>query len=297
MHKTTKTFIILITTVSFLHSTSLSSKYKEIMSATSTQATLENNIKDRPEPNTQQNYNLAEQVKKIQELKQGTFESTNDFNSRVNSKIKVLQNEIKFFAKDGLKEYSAGTATMKNYDPDREKMELTLKWNDDLKPIFPETKDLKTVSLNISKQEAKALFGKQRTHYFHIDLTYNNSKLNISQITLNNKYKIKKLKTKSITRLASNNKTTSDYHTNNIEEKINNVLILNWYHPSSEPKQLYIVDFKYNGKIKKYRVYCPTGMVRDITRKWKKARKAYSEDKIRYRNKKVLREVFKSICQ
>lgn len=73
--------------------------------------------------------------------------------------------------------------------------------------------------------------------------------------------------------------------------------IINFYHPKSEPKQLYIVDFKYENRTKKYRVYCPTGMVRDISNgKWKKAREAYSEDKIKYGNKRIIRQVFDEIC-
>ena len=36
------------------------------------------------------------------------------------------------------KEYSAGTAQMKSYDADRERMQLSLTWNSDLKTIFPE---------------------------------------------------------------------------------------------------------------------------------------------------------------
>ena len=73
--------------------------------------------------------------------------------------------------------------------------------------------------------------------------------------------------------------------------------IINWYHPKSEPKELYIVDFKYAGKKKTYRVYCPSGEVRDISNgKREKVRKSYTEDKVRYGNKRVLRTVFEKIC-
>jgi hypothetical protein len=151
---------------------------------------LDNKMKDSSVTNTQQNYNLVNQVKRIKNLKQDTFESTTDFNTRVDTVIKELQNKVQFFAQNASKEYSAGTATMKSYDADREKMKLSLKWNGDLESIFPEIKNLQTVLLNISKNEAKMLFEKQRTHYFHIGLSYVNNKLSISEILIYNKYKM-----------------------------------------------------------------------------------------------------------
>ena len=82
---------------------------------------------------------------------------------------------------------------MKSYNADNEKMELSLKWNDELKLIFPEVKKLKTVTLNISKYEAKVLFEKQRTHYFHISISYQNKRLIVSKMILNDKYEMRKI--------------------------------------------------------------------------------------------------------
>jgi hypothetical protein len=71
-------------------------------------------------------------------------------------------------------------------------------------------------------------------------------------------------------------------------------------HPRSEPRGLYIVDFKsdLDRTVRRYRIYCPTGMVRDITHgKWKKARKAYLEDHYKYGGNYVVREVFETVCE
>jgi hypothetical protein len=301
-----KIVLIILLNVSFLHTEDLTSKYKQMMT-TATAETMNDVNQIQPEnlQNTKidKKYNFIERINKIQNLKQDTFESTKNFNIRVNSEINLLQNEVKFFAKNRSKKYSAGTASMKSYDADREKMKLSLKWNGDLKSVFPEIKNLKTVTLDISNNEAKALFEKQKKHYFYIDLAYVNSKLVIFKIILNDIYQMKPLSKQNSSSISSkNNKTslTSDLPTHTkvkrSSKKRDSLSILNWFHPKSEPRQLYIVTFRLNEKIKKYRVYCPTGMVRDITGKWKKARKAYSEDNIRYENKRVLRKVFDTVC-
>ncbi len=142
-------------------------------------------------------YLTIDEIIKIQDLKQDTFESTSDFNNRREKAIAEFRNKVKFFAQNGSKEYSAGTATMKSYDADKEVIQLKLKWDDDLKSIFSEIKDLKTVSLKISKDEAKKLFGKQETHFFHIDLSYVNTKLTISEISIYNKYKMHQIDKRS----------------------------------------------------------------------------------------------------
>jgi len=70
------------------------------------------------------------------------------------------------------------------------------------------------------------------------------------------------------------------------------------YHPKSEPRGLYIVDFSYSGYNYSYRIYCPNGDVRNITRgKWGKARKAYMEDKVKFRSLRVVREAFDYTCE
>jgi len=73
--------------------------------------------------------------------------------------------------------------------------------------------------------------------------------------------------------------------------------LANYYHPASEARGLYIVDFSYNGRHKSYRMYCPTGMVRDISDgAWKKARKAYVEDRVNYGSRMVVRNIFDRVC-
>ena len=77
-------------------------------------------------------------------------------------------------------------------------------------------------------------------------------------------------------------------------------IIINSYHPQSEPEELYIVEFKAqeNASVKTYRMYCPTGMVRDISNgSFKKARKAYIEDRVKYDNRMIIRNVFESVCR
>jgi hypothetical protein len=78
------------------------------------------------------------------------------------------------------------------------------------------------------------------------------------------------------------------------------VYIYDVYHPASEPNGLYIVTFDtyYDKSPQEYRVYCPTGMVREITGgKWRKARKAYKEDRLKYRSNYVVRRVFDAVCR
>jgi len=80
----------------------------------------------------------------------------------------------------------------------------------------------------------------------------------------------------------------------------NDVWIEDVYHPRSEPPELYIVTFvtRYDREVQKYRMYCPTGMVREITGgSWQKARKAYREDRLKYGSKRVVRKVFDEICE
>ncbi|MFK5975514.1 MAG: hypothetical protein QM493_03295 [Sulfurovum sp.] len=75
------------------------------------------------------------------------------------------------------------------------------------------------------------------------------------------------------------------------------VLVSSYYHPKSEPRGLYIVEFSYAKTYYTYRMYCPTGEVRDITRgHWGKARKAYKEDKRYFNGAMVLRSAYAEVC-
>jgi len=75
-------------------------------------------------------------------------------------------------------------------------------------------------------------------------------------------------------------------------------ILTNYHHPQSEPNQLYIVSFDYGNISKTYRMYCPTGMVRDISNEsWKKSRKAYQEDKVKFGSKRVVRQIFDEVCE
>ncbi len=191
----TKIFFFFVFTAVLLHSENLTNKYKQIMSAPPVQTNSETNSSkpiEVPQTSTDTNHNLINEIKKIEALKQDTFESTGEFNNRRDEAITELQNKIKFFEQKASKEYSAGTAKMKSYDADRERMQLTLNWNDDLKSIFSEIKNLQTVSLNIVRTEAKALFKQQDTHQFHIDIAYRSNKLIISKMTIYGKYNMYK---------------------------------------------------------------------------------------------------------
>ncbi len=190
-----KTFLVLLLYTTLLLSEDLTSQYKKMMNSvplqTQNEVSPEKTIEDKKTP-TGINYNLIEEIKKIEALKQDTFEATSEFNSRRIAAITELQNKIKFFGQNTSKEYSAGTAQMKSYDADRERMQLSLNWNDNLKSAFSEIKNLKTVSLNISRDEAKKLFQEKKTHYFHIDVAYINNKLTISKMSIYDKYELSK---------------------------------------------------------------------------------------------------------
>ncbi len=79
---------------------------------------------------------------------------------------------------------------MKGYDADKERITLALSWNKDLVTLLPEVTKLKTVSVQIPRDEAKKLFSKVDTHFIHIKVTHKNSKLAFSKITLYNKYQL-----------------------------------------------------------------------------------------------------------
>ncbi len=185
-------FSILATSLSY--STDLSSKYKEMMNTPSnpTQGSIKDKLEDSVSTDTQQTYDLADDIKKIKALKRDTFESSSEFNARIAAAIAKLRNKVKFFARNGSKEYSAGTATMESYDADKERMKLRLTWNNDLKSVFPEIKNLTTVYLNISRKEAKALFSDQPTHYFHITITHLNNSFTISKMLIYDKFELHK---------------------------------------------------------------------------------------------------------
>jgi len=76
-----------------------------------------------------------------------------------------------------------------------------------------------------------------------------------------------------------------------------NIHNIEYNHPRSEPKGLYIVTFSHDNRYSEYRVYCPNGDVRNITDgRWDKARKAYQEDRIRFNNRRVVREAVDYVC-
>ena len=76
-----------------------------------------------------------------------------------------------------------------------------------------------------------------------------------------------------------------------------NIYNVDHYHPRSEPSGLYIVSFNYGNYFYKYRVYCPSATVREITSgTWGKSRKAYQEDRVRFRSSRVVREAVDYVC-
>jgi uncharacterized protein YraI len=184
----TKIFIFFILISILLHSEDLANRYKQMMNTTPIQIKKKVSSKNLKKTN----YQLIDEIKKIEALKQDTFEATSEFNNRREAAIVKLKNKVKFFAQNASEEYSAGRATMKSYDADKEKMQLILDWNTDLKTIFPEIKNMKKVSLRIARTAARELFKNQDTHYFHIDITYKNNKLMISKMSMYNKYTMNK---------------------------------------------------------------------------------------------------------
>jgi hypothetical protein len=139
---------------------------------------------------TIQQFDYIGNIQKIMKLKQDTFESSREFNTRRDIAISKLNNEIQIFARKGSKKYSAGTATMQSYDPDKERMQLSLTWNKDIQFHFSVKETPKNVSLNIRREEAKNIFKKKRTHNFHIEISYSNNKIIISKIKLYDKFEL-----------------------------------------------------------------------------------------------------------
>lgn len=76
-----------------------------------------------------------------------------------------------------------------------------------------------------------------------------------------------------------------------------NISNIEYVHPRSEPRGLFIVSFIYDNRYLEYRVYCPNGDVRNISNgRWGKARKAYQEDRMRYGSRRVVREAVDYVC-
>ncbi len=76
-----------------------------------------------------------------------------------------------------------------------------------------------------------------------------------------------------------------------------NIYNIEYKHPRSEPKGLFIVGFNHDNRYSEYRVYCPNGDVRNITNgKWDKARKAYQEDRLRFGSRRIVREAVDYVC-
>lgn len=199
------------------------------------EATPNQNSEVQKTPSNASN-NLSDEIKKLEKLKQDTFESTKEFSDRREGTIKELENKIKFFAQNASIEYSAGTAEMKSYDADREKMKLMLTWNNDLKSIFSEIKNLEIVSLNISRDKAKKLFQNQKAHYFHISLTYLNNKLTIFKMSIYDKYEMFKPETRKKVAVS-----TKKYETYKSQPLDSNVM------PKQKTNNTQVVSFNESG--------------------------------------------------
>jgi uncharacterized protein YraI len=198
-------WLFLFMTAQVLAANQILDKYKSLMSETSSASVSlparhlsENTDTNKSTVSKGAYKSHAEEIKEIVDLKQGTFESSGEFQKRRDDKIADLDKKVVFLAQDGDKEYSAGTATMKHYDADSEIMTLTLHWNADLEPLLPETKAIKTATMKISRANAKKLFEKKDTHYFHINITYQDSRPTLSRMAMYGKYKLEAVKTKTL---------------------------------------------------------------------------------------------------
>ncbi len=189
MNKISHCLTIIILLYSTLHAENLTNKYKSLMKNNSPQQeeykpTPASSHTDISSNTSEITKNITDTLKEIKNLKQGTFESTKEFETRVNAKLEELNSKIKFYSQKGSKDLSAGTVTMKSYDADNEKMALNLRWDSQLNSIFPEIKNYKTATLLIPRDEARKLFDKQDNHPFHIEVVFESSKLKIGRIVL-----------------------------------------------------------------------------------------------------------------
>ncbi len=133
---------------------------------------------------------IIRDIKDIQSLRKNTFESTSQFTERRNKKVSELNSKVVMSAKKDLSDYSAGTAIMKFYNADNEKITLALLWDKDIVLLWPEITTQKVTSIKIPRNEAKKLFSQKNTHYFYIKISYLGAKLILSDITLLNKYQL-----------------------------------------------------------------------------------------------------------
>ena len=148
----------------------------------------ENEVVEHKQKIADEKKSLALLVENINNLKQGTFESTKEFKKRHLTKMSEFQNSTKFYAQKGLEDYSAGISTMESYNPDTQIMTLSLNWNSELKKMLPELEKINTVYTYIARAEAKKLFEKKKKHFFHIELAYADKKLEVSKIAAYDKY-------------------------------------------------------------------------------------------------------------
>lgn len=159
----------------FKGSNALTEKYQNIMKEKD--VTQENNQSQKIliEEKKQDSFLLSTfSLKNIYDMKKGTFESTDEFIRRQKNTIASLEEEILITPKKDLDEYSAGIATMTNYNADIEEVSLSLKWKKSFKSLVPEIKKHKTLTLKIPRDDARTLFDKQEKQ----PLTY---KKNVSE--------------------------------------------------------------------------------------------------------------------
>jgi len=133
-------------------------------------------------------YDILEDIRKIKDMKQGTFESTKDFETKRNNAIVELKKKIKFFARTGEKKFSFGSVKMESYDADKEVMQLVINWNKEVYRLFPELKKVHTVYLNIPRVEAKDLFEDKKRHYIHTEIGYRGENLIVTNMLLYDRY-------------------------------------------------------------------------------------------------------------
>ncbi|MEA3434353.1 MAG: SH3 domain-containing protein [Campylobacterota bacterium] len=155
-------------------------------------------------------------IRKIKNMRQGTFEASKDFEAKRNNKILELKNKIKFFARTGEKKFSFGTVKMKSYDADQEKMQLVVAWHKEVFQLFPELKKVRTAYLNIPRTEAKELFEKTKRHYFHTDIGYRDERLVVTNMLLYDKYRFySNAKRKPVSYAVAVKRNTEDSSVNN----------------------------------------------------------------------------------
>ncbi len=117
-------------------------------------------------PSTQDQWSgVSEDIIAINAMKQGTFESTAEFEQRRHSAIENLETKTIQAAQKQDTAYQAGTLTMTAYDPDAEILTADLAWQKNVSALLSGT-NVNTMQFPMPRAAAQQAFGQSKTQPF-----------------------------------------------------------------------------------------------------------------------------------